>query len=121
MKNFWKLIFIAFAFLISLCSANASLYVNKSLPNDSIQIPGATICVNNNETENAIVCANSKNFEIFVSKDNKETYSDGNVFKTSIQYKFLQIFFSKNYNKVYLSSYHKISTYLDNEICTRAP
>ena len=121
MKGFLKIFLIVFMFLISMCNANASLYMSESSLIDNITVPNAVVYVNNNEQENSIVAANSNGLELSALKDNKETYSGGNIFKSSAQYKFLQEIFSKNYNKVYLSTSHKISPYLKNEICTRAP
>jgi hypothetical protein len=121
MRKALQLILIIFSFIISFCSADASLYLTKSAPTDTITAPVTIVCLNDNDGENSIVCTNSTPLELGAQKTDKENIESINVFKTSAQYKLLQEILSKNYNKIYIKTTDKISKILRNEICTRAP
>ena len=118
---FLKLFLIAYIFIFSLGAADATPYLSNTTASNTISTPQAIICLKNYESENSIACAYSNTFEITGQKDDKENYSEGNLFKTSPQYKFLQEIYSKSNNLIYFSKFDKLSLYLKNEICTRAP
>lgn len=128
MKNYIRYIFIIFCFLFSLIFYNSSetfdFAKNINNYNNSITTEStdrSDLYVNLDETENSIVASNSQNHEISsVSNDRKDlsnSYSD----KASAQNKIFQNSFNLKFNKFYWSISHKISPYLKNEICTRAP
>lgn len=129
MKNLFKIFFIILAFFITLginknsatdtytLNSNVTSVINniaENLPdNGTIAIP--------RENENSIVQSNSQNQKIISATDKKDSFGIGSIDKISEQNKYLKKFFISKYNKIYLSSSHKISPYLKNEICTRAP
>lgn len=122
MKNFLKMFFTLLLFLISIvgeCVCPAAEISTKI--SDSIYSPTQVFLIVDNEVENYIASSNFRGFEISASSNKKESFAKGDLNKTSPQRKLLQIIFAQNYNKTLLSESHKISPYLKNEICTRAP
>lgn len=119
MKNFIKFILIFLSLFITL-GANASDIQNYQSPT-VISTADEVIKVLPDEFDNAISASNSKNHEILSLGDRKIYFGNGLVLKSSAQNKLLQQYFNKEYNKLFISSSHKISSYLKNEICTRAP
>jgi len=105
---------------MSFCANPSCAHLKNSLVSDNISAPAQVVFVTDNESENSVVSANSNVIEIFSSQDKKDQFL-GSVPKTSPQAKLLQQIFSKNYNNVFISNSHKISSFLKNEICTRAP
>ena len=104
-------------FVPSFCQANDG----ENIALDTISSVPAFVYVADNETENSISSSNFYNAEILSLGGQKQTYSSSDLFKTSVQNKLLAQIFAQNYNKVFLSKSHKISYFLRNEICTRAP
>ena len=129
MKNLFKIFFIILAFFITLginknsatdtytLNSNVTSVINniaENLPdNGTIAIP--------RENENSIVQSNSQNQKIISATDKKDGFGIGSIDKISEQNKYLKKFLISKYNRILLSSSHKISPYLKNEICTRAP
>ena len=104
-------------FVPSFCQANDG----ENIALDTISSVPAFVYVADNETENSISSSNFYNAEILSLGGQKQTYSSSDLFKTSVQNKLLAQIYAQNYNKVLLSKFHKISYFLRNEICTRAP
>ena len=104
-------------FVPSFCQASGG----GSLTFDSISSAPAIVYPADNETENSISSSNFYNAEILSLNTQKQSYNASNLYKTSAQLKLLSQIFTQNYNRVLLSKTHKISYFLRNEICTRAP
>lgn len=131
MKNFIKLFFIILSFFISLgtgnCSAQdcdvriISLNTYSQEIIDDINIPREEVLITPVKNESYLVPTNSRNYKITPANDKKDSYSRGSLDKTSNQNKLFQQIFYNKYNQLFLSTSHKISSYLQNEICTRAP
>lgn len=127
MKNVLKIFFICVCFFISL-SANAC-GIDFPVPNfseqpvitDTITIPQEELVINSDKTEHAIASTNSHRHEISNLSNRKNNPGSGSLDKASAQRKYIQQIFINNYNKTLYSNSHKISSYLKNEICTRAP
>ncbi|MBQ8459282.1 hypothetical protein IJ541_04170 [bacterium] len=117
MKKFLKIFFIFISFFISLgvnaCDVKSS-YV------DYVKPLKQEIFVQNFQDNQAIVSSNSQNLVIYSSNDKKEIYIRS-LDKNAPKSRLLNHIFTKNYNKVFISNSHKISSYLKNEICARAP
>ena len=126
MKRFFKLFFICVCFFISL-AANAhgiDWHAPEFKPTQQV-INSANqkqeeLIINFDNKSNAISAANNQKFEISATSSQKNSHN-GTLDKTATQSKLLQQIFTANYNKTLYSSSHKISSYLKNEICTRAP
>ncbi len=126
MKNFIKLFFIVSCFFISLAvnateiDYGAINYTQHGIVN-TISIPDEELGIKPSDNETEFVAANAQTNELSAPNDRRNNFSGGNIDKTSAQNKLLQKIFSSNYNKTFYSTSHKISSYLKNEICTRAP
>ncbi len=123
-----KYIIIAFCFLFSLIfytsgETNVPAYnftKNDIISNNATHQNG-NISVTSKEQENSIVYSNTQNHEISSLTNDRKDLNNSFSNKTSAQNKILQNAFNIKYNKLYWSISHKISPYLRNEICTRAP
>jgi len=120
-KNLLKLflIFLSFFIIPGLNSCGANLAVNMhsqiiSSANDEIKF------VTDN-SENSIIASNSHNYEIISFNENKDSSGNCPIYKSNFQNKLTQQFLNLKYNQLFISNSHKISSYLKNEICTRAP
>jgi|InofroStandDraft_1065614.scaffolds.fasta_scaffold04542_1 hypothetical protein len=127
MKNVLKLFFICVCFLISL-SANACgidytalNFTAQPVITDTITIPQEELVINSDKSEHAIAAGNNQRQEISNISSRKNNFNGGSLDKTSAQRKLIQQIFTAKYNKTLYSNSHKISSYLKNEICTRAP
>ena len=118
MKNFLKIVILIF-----MCFVSAGAGASGDIPvkTDNISPVVQVIYPDDNETENSVVSSNFYNTEIVNLSEHKQNFSASNLYKTSAQDKFLSVIFTQNYNRVFLSKTHKISYFLRNEICTRAP
>lgn len=127
MKNILKLFLIYVCFFISLsanaCGIDFHAANLSSVPviTDSIRDAQNELSMNNDTKEQAIASANSQRQEISNISNRKNNFSGGSLDKAAAQQKLLQQIFTANYNKTLYSNSHKISSYLKNEICTRAP
>lgn len=126
MKNLIKLFFIVLCFFITLGANAAGIEYNTlgfqsgSITN-TISIPDEEIGVQPDENETFFVSSNTQSAELYSQNERKDSFLGGALDKTSAQNKLLQQIFTSKYNKAYHSTSHKISSYLKNEICTRAP
>ena len=113
-------------FIISL-SANAAkidcnvFYNAQTEIVDTITVPDEELSVKPTSSETEFVATNSVNHELSATNDRRNNFTNGNIDKTSPQSRLLQQIFTSKYNKTFYSTSHKISSYLKNEICTRAP
>lgn len=126
MNNCIKLFFIFLSFLITLsvntlrvqtCNAIVPYNTQEIINSISIEKSG----IKPGDTKNAIVASNSTNHELIPISERKDTFNNNTIFKFHSQYKLFQRFFYSKYNQIYISNSQKISPYLKNEICTRAP
>lgn len=127
MKNFLKLFLIVVSFLItlggSLSSASVDTLINYNSPVivDEITIPDVELSIKPEHNENAIVASNSRNQEIYACSDRRNSLIGGNFDRIANKNKLIRTIFNDRYNKYFYNTSHKISSYLKNEICTRAP
>ena len=123
MKRLFKIFFIIFAFFISFCpiAIGASDYVATKnitiIENISTQELHQTL----KSSESYVVSNTFLPLEISASSEREETFANGFLDKNCAQNKFLQQIFNAKYNQLFLAKSHNISSYLKNEICTRAP
>lgn len=126
MKRFFKLFFICVCFFISLATNAYGIDWHAQEFKTTQQVINPTtkhqeeLTINFDIESNAISAANNQKFEISATNSQKNSHN-GTLDKTATQSKLLQQIFTANYNKTLYSSSHKISSYLKNEICTRAP
>lgn len=126
MKNFIKLFFICVCFIFSLAANAHGINWHAVEVNQTQQILNAAtqqeeLSINFDHTTNAISAANNQKYEISATSSHKQNSYNGTLDKAGTQSKLLQQIFTANYNKTLYSTSHKISSYLKNEICTRAP
>lgn len=69
----------------------------------------------------SIVAVNNQSYEISSLNDKKDIFISGSLDKACAQGKLIQQISTAKYNQTYNSTSHNISSYLKNEICTRAP
>jgi len=128
-KNFIKIFFIFLCFFIPL-SANAfntqvdsglNIYEKQQNIINNFTISHNDFGIQPLKNENSIAASNSNNHELVPFNERKDSFSNSTIFKSNNQNKLLQQFFYINYSQSYTGSSHKISSYLKNEICTRAP
>lgn len=130
MKNLFKIFFIILAFFITLGINNQNSAPDNFISNSNVasvinniteNLPDTGTIAIPKENENSIVQSNSQNQKILSATDRKDSSGMGSFDNFSGQNKYIKKFLSSKYYKIYLSSSHKISPYLKNEICTRAP
>lgn len=129
MKNFIKIFFIAFCFFASLSITGQSdnyfdaEYITQNINaiTTTQSVPSGEILVKINENENSIASSNNQSHEISASGDKQNSYSNTPTDKILYQNKFSSKTFINKYTQLRNSISHKISPYLKNEICTRAP
>lgn len=126
MKNFIKLFFIYFCLFISLasnaCTINwqtADFYPIQQVITSTTQ--QEELCINLDDKTNAIFVTNNSKNEISSLNLQKNNSFNGNFNKAATGSKLRQQNFAKKYNEQFYNSSYKISSYLKNEICTRAP
>jgi hypothetical protein len=118
MKILFRIFCILVMFFVpTFCQASDSGNVTV----DTISSVPAFVYVADSETENSISSSNYYNAEVLSLNPQRQSYNLSNLYKTSGQLKILTQIFTQNYNRVFLSKTHKISYFLRNEICTRAP
>lgn len=129
MQNILKIFLIIFCFVISLTIPNISennfnvlnIYNTISVYNKEHSDSNSEFLTNRiNENENSIVSSNITNYEISASQDKEGSYNFGTE-KNVLHNRLLCQNFINKYSKITNSISHKISSYLKNEICTRAP
>lgn len=129
MKNILKIFLIIFCFVISFTIPNisennfsvANLYNSINIYNKQQPDFNSEILTNRiNENENSIVSSNTTNYELSASQDKEGSYNFGSEKNVHRNRLICQNFINK-YFKITYSISHKISSYLKNEICTRAP
>ncbi len=127
MKNFIKIFFTALCLFIPIFASATGLNQLSAQfqPLQIIETPSSqnneSSCFNKNYNETYIAAVNTRNLELSALQDRRSPQGFGNIDKSSAQNKLLQQIFTSNYNKLYFSTSHKLSSYLKNEICTRAP
>lgn len=127
MKKFIKIFFTALCLFIPIFASATG--VNQLPPQlQQLQFIEAhssqnneSSCFNKNNNETSIAAVNTRNLELSVLQDRKNPKSFGNIDKSRAHNKLIQQIFTSDYNKLYFRTSHKISSYLKNEICTRAP
>ena len=122
MNKYIKFICIVFCFFISLIiNINGEKISHSNIITQINNISNASI-LNPDEQENSIVYSNTQNHEISSINNDRKNLNKGNFSdKTTSQNKTSQQLFKLKYNQIYWSISHKISPYLKNEICARAP
>ncbi len=129
MKNIFKIFLIIFCFVISLTISNISennfnvlnIYNTINVYNKEHSDSNSEFLTNRiNENENSIVSSNTTNYELSASQDKENSYNFGSEKNVHRNRLICQNFINK-YFKITYSISHKISSYLKNEICTRAP
>ncbi len=129
MKNILKIFLIIFCFVISLTIPNISennfnvlnIYNTINVYNKEHSDSNSEFLTNRiNENENSIVSSNTTNYELSASQDKESSYNFGSEKNVHRNRLICQNFINK-YFKITYSISHKISSYLKNEICTRAP
>lgn len=129
MKNFIKIFLILFCFFVSLrTTEHSDTYLSVQISNilntaavEKQPVQNDEIVLKINENENSIVSSNTQSHEISASQDKQNLYSNSQTDRISYQTKFLDHTFINKYIQLGNSKSHKISPYLRNEICTRAP
>lgn len=131
MKNILKTLFIIFVFFVSLSifGNSENTFYTQNFHNlksnitvvENSQNQNSEQLITVNETENSLVASNFQNNEIFASNDAGKTHYNNLTDKAICQNKFIKVNFSNKYNEFTHLVSHKISPYLRNEICTRAP
>lgn len=126
MKKFLKLFLICVCFFISLATNAHGIEWHANGINCTQQIINSAtqqeeLLVNLDNRNNAISASNNQKYEISATNSQKNNSYSGTLDKVAYGSKLLQQIFTTNYNKILYSSSHKISSYLKNEICTRAP
>ena len=127
MKNFLKLFLIVVSFFVTLSSSASCISVDTAINYnsqaiiDEITLPDFELVVNPEHNENAVVAANNRGQEIYTCSDRRNSTIGGNFDRVLNKNKLIQSIFSDRYNRQLCSTSHKISSYLKNEICTRAP
>ena len=126
MKNFLKIFFIVVCFLVTLgvCKSGANIgsfdINNKSIVSESISVPHQVL-VSPDDNESQIAASNSHNSELTSANLKKNSHNITNIDKVATERKIVAQIFALNYNKILYSASHRISLYLRNEVCTRAP
>ncbi len=126
MKNFLKIFFIVVCFLVTLgvCKSGVSIdsfdINNKSIVSESISVPHQVL-VSPDDNESQIAASNSHNTELTSANLKKNSHNITNIDKVATERKIVAQIFALNYNKILYSASHRISLYLRNEVCTRAP
>lgn len=123
MKKLLKIFFIIFAFFISLCPIvfGASDFVATKNIAIIENIPTQELHQTLKNSEVYVVSNTFLPLEISASSEREEIFVNGSLEKNCAQNKFLQQIFNARYNQLFLAKSHNISSYLKNEICTRAP
>lgn len=127
MKNIFKIFLIIFCFVISLTISNISennfnvlnIYNTINVYNKEHSDSNSEF-LTNRINENSIVSSNTTNYELSASQDKENSYNFGSEKNVHRNRLICQNFINK-YFKITYSISHKISSYLKNEICTRAP
>lgn len=126
MKNFLKIFFIVVCFLVTLCVCKSGVNIdsfdinNKSIVSESISVPHQVL-VSPDDNESQIAASNSHNTELTSANLKKNSHNITNIDKVATERKIVAQIFALNYNKILYSASHRISLYLRNEVCTRAP
>lgn len=128
MKNFLKIFFICVCFFISLAANACNInHPNFNVFNQPSEIsaletnPAEEFLISEECSENSIAAPNSQNHEIYTATLRKNTLTSGSTDRSATSQRLTQQIFISKYNKILYSSSHKISPYLKNELCTRAP
>lgn len=127
MKKYVSLFIIVLCFLFSLSigtgsdSSRPALFVQNQKVINSVE-ENFGITMNAVEHENTIVSSNSQNVEIYSALNDRKNFSyNENSGESTALNKLLKSYLFSSYKSIYRSISHKISPYLKNEICTRAP
>ena len=126
MKNFLKIFFIVVCFLVTLGVCKSSVNIgsfdinNKSIVSESISVPHQVL-VSPDDNESQIAASNSHNTELTSANLKKNSHNITNIDKVATERRIVAQIFALNYNKILYSASHRISLYLRNEVCTRAP
>lgn len=126
MKNFLKIFFIVVCFLgtLGVCKSGVNIdsfdINNKSIVSESISVPHQVL-VSPDDNESQIAASNSHNTELTSANLKKNSHNITNIDKVATERKIVTQIFALNYNKILYSASHRISLYLRNEVCTRAP
>lgn len=126
MKNFLKIFFIVVCFLVTfgVCKSDVNIgsfdINNKSIISESISVPHQVL-VSPDDNESQIAASNSHNSELTSANLKKNSHNITNIDKVATERKIVAQIFALNYNKILYSASHRISLYLRNEVCTRAP
>ena len=79
------------------------------------------VLVSPDDNESQIAASNSHNTELTSANLEKNSHNITNIDKVATERKIVAQIFALNYNKILYSASHRISLYLRNEVCTRAP
>ncbi len=126
MKNFFKIFFIVVCFLVTLGVCKSGVNIgsfnldNRPVVSESISVPHQVL-VSPDDNESQIAASNSHNTELTSANFKKNSHNISNIDKVATERKIVAQIFASNYNKILYSASHRISLYLRNEVCTRAP
>ncbi len=121
MKNLFKLFLIFLSFFIIPAIASCGNNSSANIPSQIISSVNDNIKFVADNTENSIIASNTHNSEIISFSETKDSSGNCPIYKSNFQNKLTQQFLYLKYNQLFISNSHKISFYLKNEICTRAP
>ena len=124
MQKIFKIFFIFLTFLFTLTPVAfgvESFAVQKSADFSVEQVEFLDISQNVKSSEAYVVSANFLPLEISSGCERDEVFINGTLDKSSSQNKLLQQILNAKYNQQFIATSHNISSYLKNEICTRAP
>lgn len=123
MKRLFKIFFIIFAFFISFCpiAFGANDFLTSENATVIENIPDQELYQTLKDSEFYVVSNTFIPLEISAGCEREEIFANGFLDKNCAQNKFLQQFINAKYNQLFLAESHNISSYLKNEICTRAP
>ncbi len=126
MKSLVKLLFIIFCFFASVCVNAQSLQapeINSFGYMSAVEtsVPVEQFCAKLVNTDAVLVASNTQASELSALNDRRDNTFSGSLDRACAQNKLLQQILNANYNQLYNSTSHNISSYLKNEICARAP
>jgi hypothetical protein len=124
MKNFFKIFFISFLFLVSLGTISNFEGQKSDFPQiiQSVsQSSQSEVALDFQQGKIAIVSQNTIPSEIYTSSNKQNSSSSGNLFKAFLQNRTFQSFNKDLSIRFNFLQAQRLSRHLKHEICTRAP
>lgn len=125
MKKVLKIFFIIVCFFVTLAVCKDGVNVesfqfNNSVVAESIGVPHQVL-VSPDDNESQIATSNIHSSELISANFKKNSHNISNIDKALTESRLATHIFVANYRKILYSLSHRISLYLFNEVCTRAP